>query len=49
MIGTRTARDPRVHLVGHYPSASTIGATRAGRVAAVAVRYRLREPVASGT
>ncbi|MEO7744951.1 MAG: NAD(P)-binding domain-containing protein [Actinomycetota bacterium] len=49
MVGTRTARDPRVHLVGYGPSASTIGATRAGRVAAVAVRDQLREPVASGT
>ena len=48
MVGTRTARDPRVHLVGYGPSASTIGATRAGRAAAVAVRDRLREPVASG-
>jgi thioredoxin reductase len=36
--GTRAARDPRVHLVGYGPSASTIGANRAGRVAAGAVR-----------
>lgn len=48
MVGTRTARDPRVHLVGYGPSASTIGATRAGRAAAVAVRDLLRQPVASG-
>ncbi|MCU1676079.1 MAG: FAD-dependent pyridine nucleotide-disulfide oxidoreductase [Frankiales bacterium] len=34
MEGTRAARDPRLHLVGYGPSASTIGATRAG-VAAV--------------
>jgi cation diffusion facilitator CzcD-associated flavoprotein CzcO len=34
MVGTRTARDPRVHLVGYGPSASTIGAGRAGRAAA---------------
>jgi cation diffusion facilitator CzcD-associated flavoprotein CzcO len=34
MVGTRTARDPRVHLVGYGPSASTIGAARAGRSAA---------------
>lgn len=35
---TTAARDPRIHLVGYGPSASTIGATRAGRVAALAVR-----------
>ncbi|GCD97593.1 FAD-dependent oxidoreductase [Embleya hyalina] len=33
MEGTRTARDPRIHLVGYGPSASTIGANRAGRAA----------------
>ncbi|MGW1143478.1 FAD-dependent oxidoreductase [Streptomyces sp. NPDC002454] len=33
MVGTRTAADPRVHLVGYGPSASTIGANRAGRAA----------------
>ncbi|MEO3752000.1 NAD(P)-binding domain-containing protein [Streptomyces sp. B6B3] len=31
--GTRAARDPRVHLVGYGPSASTVGANRAGRAA----------------
>ncbi|MEU5365625.1 NAD(P)-binding domain-containing protein [Streptomyces sp. NPDC005925] len=31
--GTRAAADPRVHLVGYGPSASTIGANRAGRAA----------------
>lgn len=31
--GTRAVRDPRVHLVGYGPSASTIGANRAGRSA----------------
>ncbi|ARX88748.1 pyridine nucleotide-disulfide oxidoreductase [Streptomyces alboflavus] len=31
MDGTRAAADPRVHLVGYGPSASTIGANRAGR------------------
>ncbi|REE99257.1 NAD(P)-binding domain-containing protein [Thermomonospora umbrina] len=31
--GTRAVRDPRVHLVGYGPSASTIGANRAGRTA----------------
>ncbi|MGA4862818.1 NAD(P)-binding domain-containing protein [Streptomyces lavendulocolor] len=32
--GTRAVRDARVHLVGYGPSASTIGANRAGRSAA---------------
>ncbi|MCZ7461676.1 NAD(P)-binding domain-containing protein [Streptomyces sp. WMMC940] len=31
--GTRSVRDERVHLVGYGPSASTIGANRAGRAA----------------
>ncbi|MDH6133436.1 cation diffusion facilitator CzcD-associated flavoprotein CzcO [Kitasatospora sp. MAA4] len=31
--GTQAAADPRVHLVGYGPSASTIGANRAGRAA----------------
>ncbi|WP_051819230.1 NAD(P)-binding domain-containing protein [Streptomyces sp. NRRL S-920] len=33
MEGTKAAADPRVHLVGYGPSASTIGANRAGRAA----------------
>ena len=33
-LATRVAKDPRIHLVGYGPSASTIGANRAGRVAA---------------
>ncbi|MFE7130229.1 NAD(P)-binding domain-containing protein [Streptomyces sp. NPDC057638] len=33
MSGTRALRDERVHLVGYGPSASTIGANRAGRAA----------------
>ncbi|NYI06873.1 NAD(P)-binding domain-containing protein [Allostreptomyces psammosilenae] len=37
MDGTRVAADPRVHLVGYGPSASTIGANRAGREAARAI------------
>lgn len=38
--GTTAAADPRVQLVGYGPSASTVGANRAGRAAAVAVtRY----------
>ena len=34
---TTAARDPRVQLVGYGPSASTIGASRVGRQAALAV------------
>ncbi|WP_224391494.1 NAD(P)/FAD-dependent oxidoreductase [Pseudonocardia sp. ICBG1293] len=44
---TAVVADPRVHLVGYGPSASTIGADRAGRAAARAVLERL--PVAAGT
>jgi cation diffusion facilitator CzcD-associated flavoprotein CzcO len=33
MAGTRAAREPRLHLIGYGPSASTIGANRAGRAA----------------
>ncbi|MGW2008462.1 NAD(P)-binding domain-containing protein [Streptomyces nigrescens] len=43
MEGTRTLRDARVHLVGYGPSASTIGANRAGRAAAVSIRGILTE------
>jgi len=43
---TTAVADPRVQLVGYGPSASTIGANRAGRVAARAVARCLREPVA---
>lgn len=32
-LATRVAREPRIHLVGYGPSASTIGANRAGRAA----------------
>ncbi|MFC1419511.1 FAD-dependent oxidoreductase [Streptacidiphilus cavernicola] len=35
--GTAAADDPRIHLVGYGPSASTVGANRAGRAAAAAV------------
>ena len=38
---TTALRDPRVQLVGYGPSASTIGASRAGRQAALAVSRRL--------
>ncbi|MCF3145045.1 NAD(P)-binding domain-containing protein [Streptomyces platensis] len=51
MDGTRTLRDARVHLVGYGPSASTIGANRAGRAAAVGVDRLLAEepqPAAEG-
>jgi cation diffusion facilitator CzcD-associated flavoprotein CzcO len=42
---TTAVADPRVQLVGYGPSASTIGANRAGRTAALAVRRELgREP-----
>lgn len=39
--GTTAVRDPRVQLVGYGPSASTIGANRAGRTAARGVRRML--------
>lgn len=39
--GTTAVADPRVQLVGYGPSASTIGANRAGRAAAIAVRAYL--------
>lgn len=34
-LATMVAKEPRVHLVGYGPSASTIGANRAGRAAAM--------------
>ncbi|MFB7927700.1 NAD(P)-binding domain-containing protein [Streptomyces sp. NPDC056039] len=46
--GTRAAADPRIHLVGYGPSASTIGANRAGRAAVRDIRRLLtQEPVAA--
>lgn len=33
-LATEVAKEPRIHLTGYGPSASTIGANRAGRVAA---------------
>jgi cation diffusion facilitator CzcD-associated flavoprotein CzcO len=45
MDGTAVAGEPRVHLVGYGPSASTIGANRAGREAAARLR-RLLPPEA---
>ncbi|MER6632142.1 NAD(P)-binding domain-containing protein [Streptomyces sp. NPDC000987] len=41
MEGTRAAADPRVHLVGYGPSASTVGANRAGRAAVRDIRRLL--------
>ncbi|NEE02866.1 NAD(P)-binding domain-containing protein [Phytoactinopolyspora halotolerans] len=37
MDGTRVVAEPRVHLVGYGPSASTVGANRAGRAAALEI------------
>lgn len=42
MDGTRTVIDPRVHLIGYGPSASTIGANRAGRAATRQLAQMLR-------
>ncbi|MFF7408170.1 NAD(P)-binding domain-containing protein [Streptomyces lydicus] len=48
MAGTRVLRDPRVHLVGYGPSASTIGAHRAGRAAVREIQQLLaHDPVAA--
>lgn len=41
--GTTAVADPRVQLVGYGPSASTIGANRAGRQAALAVQQFLED------
>lgn len=42
MDGTQVAADPRIHLLGYGPSASTIGANRAARVAVRDLRRWLR-------
>lgn len=48
MEGTHVAGDPRIHLVGYGPSASTIGANRAGRAAVRDIRRLLaRQPIAA--
>ncbi|WP_435179365.1 NAD(P)-binding domain-containing protein [Actinacidiphila sp. bgisy145] len=39
--GTRVVKDPRVHLLGYGPSASTIGANRAGRSSVREIRALL--------
>lgn len=41
MEGTRVAAEPRLHLVGYGPSASTVGANRAGRDAVRQIRQLL--------
>lgn len=41
MDGTRVVAEPRVHLAGYGPSASTVGATRAGRSAVRALSTTL--------
>jgi cation diffusion facilitator CzcD-associated flavoprotein CzcO len=46
MDGTRTVAEPRLHLVGYGPSASTVGANRAGRAAVRELRTLL-EPAAA--
>ncbi|MDF6041024.1 NAD(P)/FAD-dependent oxidoreductase [Streptomyces sp. JH14] len=46
--GTQAVRDARIHLVGYGPSASTIGANRAGREAVRGIK-RLLEAAEDGT
>ncbi|CAL9372246.1 Ferredoxin--NADP reductase [Streptomyces sp. enrichment culture] len=46
--GTRAVRDERVHLVGYGPSASTIGANRAGGSAVREIRRLLAREVTPG-
>ena len=43
MDGTHVAGEPRIHLVGYGPSASTIGANRAGQAAARQLRRVLAD------
>ncbi|MCZ2824411.1 MULTISPECIES: NAD(P)-binding domain-containing protein [unclassified Modestobacter] len=47
MDGTRVVGEPRLHLVGYGPSASTIGANRAGPRAARELLRALRDDVAA--
>ena len=47
MDGTHVADDPRIHLLGYGPSASTIGANRAARAAVRDVRHLLNRAVAA--
>jgi thioredoxin reductase len=49
MDGTRVVAEPRLHLVGYGPSASTVGANRAGRTAVRELSEllgKVREPAA---
>ena len=48
MDGTQVAGEPRLHLVGYGPSASTIGANRAGRTAARGVADWVRRDAVDG-
>jgi thioredoxin reductase len=45
MDGTRVVAEPRLHLVGYGPSASTVGANRAGRQAVHEIRELLATAV----
>ncbi|MCQ9165371.1 FAD-dependent oxidoreductase [Arthrobacter sp. STN4] len=47
MDGVKVAREPRLLLVGYGASASTLGANRAGRAAALAALERLSVPAAA--
>jgi cation diffusion facilitator CzcD-associated flavoprotein CzcO len=47
MEGTRVAREPRLHLVGYGPSASTVGANRAGRAVVRDLLELLGRPAAA--
>jgi cation diffusion facilitator CzcD-associated flavoprotein CzcO len=47
MDGTRVVAEPRLHLVGYGPSASTVGANRAGRTAVRELRELLAVPAPS--
>lgn len=47
--GTTAVKDPRIQLVGYGPSASTIGANRAGRTAAKGVQRALETVTTSVT
>lgn len=47
MDGTRVVAEPRLHLVGYGPSASTVGANRAGRQAVKEIRELLMPAVAA--
>ncbi|MFD1942632.1 NAD(P)-binding domain-containing protein [Paradevosia shaoguanensis] len=48
-LATQVLKDPRIHLVGYGPSASTIGANRAGSAAASELMGFLGLPTAAST